>query len=386
MRKKVLFIIGTLQSGGVSKSLVSLLTTWDRQRYDTSLLLCCKEGDIYSDRLPKDVRQIYNPVIEHVMGGVSSAWWLLQHGKVMLALGVLVRLLLSRLSKPMAGRLIAKMMPAIDNEEYDLIVDYGGQQILYYMVDKLRGKKKISFFHSDYAKWDYYYKVDKNYYPQVDQLFTISETCATSLKKYFPLCEDKIAIMENISSPVLINSLARDDVKIPRHELIITTIGHVWYNKGIDLAIEAAQIIHEETNIDFLWIFIGAIRESKWLHEIERKELSDFFMFTGIKSNPYPYLFQSDLYVHPSRFEGKSIALDEAKILCKPIVVTNFSTAHDQFENGVNGCICEMSGRSMADAITNLYLHPQLRNKYSKCLQQNIVDNSCEVEKLYKFL
>ena len=386
MRKKVLFIIGTLQSGGVSKSMVSLLTAWDRQRYDTSLLLCCKEGDIYSDRLPKDVRQIYNPVIEHVMGGVSSAWWLLQHGKVMLALGVLVRLLLSRLSKPMAGRLIAKMMPAIDNEEYDLIVDYGGQQILYYMVDKLRGKKKISFFHSDYAKWDYYYKVDKNYYPQVDQLFTISETCATSLKKYFPLCEDKIAIMENISSPVLINSLARDDVKIPRHELIITTIGHVWYNKGIDLAIEAAQIIHEETNIDFLWIFIGAIRESKWLHEIERKELSDFFMFTGIKSNPYPYLFQSDLYVHPSRFEGKSIALDEAKILCKPIVVTNFSTAHDQFENGVNGCICEMSGRSMADAITNLYLHPQLRNKYSKCLQQNIVDNSCEVEKLYKFL
>lgn len=386
MRKKVLFIIGTLQSGGVSKSLVSLLTVWDRQRYDTSLLLCCKEGDIYSDRLPKDVRQIYNPVIEHVMGGVSSAWWLLQHGKVMLALGVLIRLILSRLSKPMAGRLIAKMMPAIDNEEYDLIVDYGGQQILYYMVDKLRGKKKISFFHSDYAKWDYYYKVDKNYYPQVDQLFTISETCAISLKKYFPLCEDKIAVMENISSPVLINSLAREDVKIPRHELIITTIGHVWYNKGIDLAIEAAQIIHEETNIDFLWIFIGAIRESKWLHEIERKELSDFFMFTGIKSNPYPYLFQSDLYVHPSRFEGKSIALDEAKILCKPIVVTNFSTAHDQFENGVNGCICEMSGRSLANAIINLYHHPQLRNKYSKCLQQHIVDNSCEVEKLYKFL
>lgn len=386
MRKKVLFIIGTLQSGGVSKSMVSLLTAWDRQRYDTSLLLCCKEGDIYSDRLPKDVHLIYNPVIEHVMGGVSSAWWLLRHGKVMLALGVLIRLLLSRLSKPMAGRLIAKMMPAIDREEYDLIVDFGGQQILYYMVDKLRGKKKISFFHSDYAKWDYYYKVDKNYYPQVDQLFTISETCATSLKKYFPLCEDKIAVMENISSPVLINSLARENVKLPQHELIITTIGHVWYNKGIDLAIEAAQIIHEETNIDFLWIFIGAIRESKWLHEIERKDLSDFFMFTGIKSNPYPYLFQSDLYVHPSRFEGKSIALDEAKILCKPIVVTNFSTAHDQFENGVNGSICEMSGRSIADAIINLYLHPQLRNKYSKCLQQHIVDNSCEVKKLYKFL
>ena len=53
----------------------------------------------------------------------------------------------------------------------------------------------------------------------------------------------------------------------------------------------------------------------------------------GVKENPYPYIKKADIYVQPSRYEGKSIAIDEAKILKKPIVVTNFSTAKDQIEN-----------------------------------------------------
>lgn len=386
MRKKVLFLIGTLQSGGVSKSMVSLLTAWDRQRYDTSLLLCCKEGDIYSDRLPKDVLLIYNPVIEHVMGGVSSVWWLLRHGKVMLALGVLIRLILSRMSKPMAGRLIAKMMPAIDNEEYDLIVDYGGQQILYYMVDKLRGKKKVSFFHNDYSRWPYYYKADKIYYPLTDHIFTISDTCVAALKRYFPNCHNQISKMENISSPEFIERLSEEDIDnfVP-HNLTLVTVGHVCYNKGIDFAIEAVDIL-KNTEIDFLWLFAGAIIEPKWIEEIKRKGLQRYFKFVGIQSNPYPYIRQADIYVHPSRFEGKSIALDEAKILCKPIIVTNFSTVRDQFEDGVNATICAMDGKALARAILNLYEDGLLRQKYIDYLKTHIHDNSSEVQKLYKFL
>lgn len=386
MRKKVLFIIGTLQSGGVSKSIVSLLTAWDRQKYDTSLLLCCREGDIYSDRLPKDVHLIYNPVIEHVMGGASSAWWLLLHGRFVLSLGVLCRLMLSQLSKPMAGRLIAKMMPAIDSEEYDLIVDYGGQQILYYMVDKLRGKKKVSFFHSDYSKWPYYYKADRKYYPLTDHFFTISDTCVASLRRYFPNCHNQISKMENISSPELIKRLSKEDLDnfIP-HDLTLVTVGHVCYNKGIDFAIEAVDIL-KKNEIDFVWLFVGAIIEPKWIEEINRKGLQRYIKFVGVQSNPYPYIRQADIYVHPSRFEGKSIALDEAKILCKPIVVTNFSTVRDQFEDGVNATICGMDGNALAHAILNLYEDGLLRQKYVDYLKTHIHDNSSEVQKLYMFL
>ncbi len=94
----------------------------------------------------------------------------------------------------------------------------------------------------------------------------------------------------------------------------------------------------------------------------------------------------ADIYVQPSRFEGKSIALDEAKILCKPIVVTNFSTVNDQFESRINASICKMNGKDVAETIIELIGNNQLRDSYATYLRDHIRDNSIEVEKLYNFI
>ena len=394
MKKKVLFIIGSLQSGGVSKSMISLLNAWDTEKYETSLLLCCKDGDVFSDYLPKNIQPIYSPVIEHVMGGFSSVRWLLVHGHFLLCLGVLLRLILSHVSRSLASELIAKMMPVVSDVHYDLIVDYGGQQLLYYMVNKLSATKKVSFFHSDYSKWSFYYNADKKYYPVVDHIFTISQICVDSLKNFFPNCAEKISIMENISSPVMIRrqsleSIGNFKVQIDQMKAdgntILCTIGHICRGKGFDFAIEASDIL-KRNGIKFKWIFIGKVLEEDLLKFITDKGLDDNILLVGIQSNPYPYISLSDIVVHPSRFEGKSIALDEAKILCKPIVVTNFSTVGDQFENGKNGTISEMSGKAVANAVIELINNPNLQDSYRMYLETHIIDNSSEVNKLYKFL
>lgn len=394
MKKKVLFIIGSLQSGGVSKSMVSLFNAWNTEKYDTSLLLCCKDGDVFSDYLPKNIQLIYSPVIEHVMGGFSSLKWLLVHGHLLLSLGVLLRLILSRISRPLASELIARMMPIVSDVHYDLIVDYGGQQLLYYMVNKLSAIKKVSFFHSDYSKWSFYYNADKKYYPLVDHIFTISQTCVDSLKHFFPNCADRVSVMENISSPTIIRqqsleSIGEFKVQIDQMKAngntILCTIGHICRGKGFDFAIEASDIL-KRNGINFKWIFIGKVLEEDLLKLIADNGLDDNILLVGIKSNPYPYIGLSDIVVHPSRFEGKSIALDEAKILCKPIVVTNFSTVGDQFENGKNGTICEMSGKAVANAIIELINDSSLQDSYRMYLESHIIDNSSEVNKLYTYL
>lgn len=391
MKKKVLFIIGTLQSGGVSKSMVSLLNAWDRTKYDTTLLLCCKAGDVFSQFVPKDVRVIYDPVMENVMGGFGSAKWLLQHGHPLLALGVFIRLVLSRISRSWSGWLISRMMPVVSNEEYDLIVDYGGQQILYYMIDKLKGKKKVTFFHNDYSKWPYYYSMDKRYYPKVDRIYSISRICVDALKRYFPDCESKIGLMENISSPALIQRQSEEALPksvsdtLKQHQLVLASLGHFIRRKGADFSITAAKILAEQ-GIDFIWLIIGQTPEKDLLADIHRKGLDNCFLLVGVQPNPYPYLRAADIYVHPSRFEGKSIALDEAKILCKPIVVTNFSTVHDQFEDGVNASICEMDGTDLANKILSLYKNMTKRDCYISYLKNHIQDNTKEVEKLYQLL
>lgn len=441
MKKKVLFIIGTLQSGGVSKSMVSLLNAWDKEKYDTSLLLCSKQGDVFSSYLPKNIPILWDRDIEDIHSGIAGIRDLLFRARLLLALGCILRLVLSKISKSLAGRLIAMMMPIISEEEYDLIVDYGGQQQLYYMVDKLNGKRKVTFFHNDYSKWPYYYKADRMYYPKVDHIFSISQVCVDALKHFFPECADKISVMENISSPEIIRKQATEEDKSLKslidclklldcahkatgtsterrfgnisspgnhHPItILCTVAHFCRRKGSDFAIEAAGILKKK-GVKYKWLFVGKVLEPDLIklalinglkiidltseegrmlimsHD-SRLMAYDIF-FCGIRSNPYPYMKEADIYVQPSRFEGKSISLDEAKILGKSIVVTNFSTVHDQFENGVNASICEMNGISLANSIEELTNNKAQRSRYEVYLSRHVDNNCSEVSKLYVFL
>ncbi len=382
MKKKILFIISNLQTGGVSKAMTSLLNVIDRERYDVSLMAVSASGP-FMELLPKDLRIITNPVWTDVTSGFKGTLNLIKKGQILLASGTLLRFLSSRLSKSLSGILMARMMPPV-SEEFDTIVDFNGQQQCYYMVDKLKARKKVTFFHSDYSKWPYYYSADKKYYPKVDRIFTISEECVLSLQKYFPEHKSKIALMQNISSAKLIDEMSKQPCGDFAEGLAFVTIGHVIKSKGFDLAVEAAKIL-KERDVKFHWYFIGAVFDKDFTQSlINKNRVGDCIELMGIKVNPYPYMSQADLIVHPSRFEGKSIALDEAKLLCKPIVVTNFSTVRDQFTDRHDASICEMKPESIADAIQELLENESLRRKYSANLLSERKDNSDEIEKLYE--
>lgn len=384
MRKKILFLIGNLESGGVSKSMVSLLNVIDRNKYEISLWVGNPSG-IFYDLLPNDIVLLSDKRISFLLEGMQGLLPLLKRGNFFLFLGSLLRIVLSRIDKGYAGWLLSQLMPVIIDVEYDMIVDYNGQHQLYYMVDKLRGKKKVSFFHSDYSKWPYYYKLDRKYYPRVNHIFTVSEICVQSLKSYFPSQSEKIGLMENITSPLLIDKLSEECVSDFSGDWIkILSLGHICAAKGSDLAIKAAALLKKK-GMNFKWYFVG--KEVDDFHNlIEQCGVKDNIVYLGLRANPYPYLRQADIYVHPSRFEGKSIALDEARILCKPIVVTNFSTVKDQFENRVNASICEMTPESLCYSIVELSTNNKLRESYKLFLSEHVTDNSDEVEKLYQIV
>ena len=90
------------------------------------------------------------------------------------------------------------------------------------------------------------------------------------------------------------------------------------------------------------------------IENIIKTETEDKVIILGKQENPYPYIANCDIYVQPSRYEGKSVTVREAQILCKPVVVTNFSTVNDQFKNGYNASICEMNGEAIANSIIEL--------------------------------
>lgn len=387
MRKKILFIISNMESGGVSKSMSNLLNVINTNKYEVDCLILSPQG-IFLGSIPTTIRiisdertallcskfpQNLKPLISK--GYFWDAFTRLLAGCCML------------FNKGWGGWILSRRISTLQ-KEYDLAVDYNGQHQLYYLVDKVKANKKITFFHSDYAKWDFYYSMDAKYMPKVDAIFTISELCVQSLKKYFPAQSDKIGLFENISSVQSIHAMAQEKVAdgLDKDSLNLITIGHLSENKGTSLAIEAARIL-KERGIKFHWYFIGNSSQMDFYEKLAGQNgVQGYIIFMGMKSNPYPYLQQADIVVHPSLFEGKSIALDEAKIMCKPIVVTNFSTVNDQFFDGYNATICEMNERSLSQSIIELIENKNKRDYYIYNLKNDQKDNSDEIIKLYQII
>ena len=156
--------------------------------------------------------------------------------------------------------------------------------------------------------------------------------------------------------------------------------------KGIDLAVKSSAILKKK-GYNFKWYHIGT---GELKPEIEKLiyelNVQNEFILLGEKSNPYPYIGQCDIYVQPSRYEGKSIAIDEAKCLCRPIVTTNFTTVADQIQDGVNGIVCEMNEIDIAAKIETLLNDEDLRKKVTRNLSEEKTGNEEELEKFYSIL
>lgn len=167
---------------------------------------------------------------------------------------------------------------------------------------------------------------------------------------------------------------------------LMVTVGHLCENKGTSLALETAKKLKEK-GLEFKWYFIGAdTGEKDYKKMVLDYGLQKYIFFPGLRSNPYPYIAAATIIVHPSKYEGKSIALDEAKILAKPVVVTNFSTVNDQFTDRYNASICKMDVDDLCKNIIELLENHLLANCYIENLKKDLRDNSSEVQKIYSLL
>ena len=208
------------------------------------------------------------------------------------------------------------------------------------------------------------------------------------LWKFFPEIKERIVKIENISSP---EALKKFSVGVPEEyagadKKILLTVGRFSPQKGYDTAVDAAKIL-KDNGAAFKWFAIGKGELKKQIEEkIEAYGLQEDFILLGEKSNPYPYIQGCDIYVQPSNFEGKSIAIDEAKAFSKPIVATKFSTVFDQLSDGETALLAEIDARDVADKIMRLINDKALCKKLSDTLARTHRGNEEELEKFYKLL
>ncbi|MBQ7976535.1 MAG: glycosyltransferase [Clostridia bacterium] len=388
MKNNVLIVIHSLGCGGAEKSLVSLLKFLPQDKWNIDLLIGDQYG-VFLNEIPDYVNIIKdNYAFENFSAPIS------RRRKRILSLNNLFCTFKwqffssSKLKKgvnkgELRWKLWGRYLPKLKGE-YDLAVSYMNGYPNYYVIDKVDAKKKILWVHNEFEKMGYDYDFERPFYEQADKIVTISQACVDSILRVYPEFKDKTVVLENISSQTAINAMAEeviDDEFFEYKALKILSVGRLNNQKGFDIAIKAAKILKEK-GLDFLWYILGEGElRADLTNLIDENNLNDNVKLVGIKPNPYPYIKACDIFVQSSRFEGKSIVLDEAKILCKPCVVTNYVTAHNSIENGISGTIVEIDKKSLAEGIATLWMNEDERKKYIDYLNLHPTGNESEIEK-----
>lgn len=395
MRKKVLFIMNNLHCGGAEKSLVSLLNSFDYSKYQVDLLLFKQEG-MFMKQLPAEVSLIKELPNYHLFDmPISQALKLClkqQNYKAAIArikAGVLFRGRDSAARKEQRlWKHLSKALPTLEGT-YDAAIGYLEKTPVYFCLDKVQAKVKIAFIHTDYERLGMDPELDQSRFARLDYIVTVSDKCAEVLARLFPQHVAKLRVIHNIVSPELIQLMANDNMdktKSSPERLTVVSVGRLTSLKGFDLAAHACRMLVDR-GIPVQWYIIGEGEERPKLEQlIDRLSLNNHFFLLGLKDNPYTFIRKADLYVQPSRFEGKSIAIDEAKILGKPIIVTNFSTAADQIQHGMNGWIVEMNPEAICNGIALLAADTSLRQKFMNNLKKEELGTENEIAKLYELI
>lgn len=386
--KNILVVIHSLGCGGAEKSLVSLLKFLPKDKWNIDLLIGDQHG-IFIKEIPEYVNIINdNYAFENFSAPVS------RRRKKFLSLNNLIcqfkwQFLSPRKLRPdvNSGELRWKMwgryLPKLKGE-YDLAVSYMNGYPNYYVIDKVNAKKKILWVHNEFEKMGYDYNFEKPFYEKADKIVTISQSCVDSILRVYPEFKDKTLVLENISSQTAINAMADEKIQddyFTYDGLKLLSVGRLNNQKGFDIAIKAAKILKDK-GLSFLWCILGEGELRADLTKlIEENGLNDNIKLVGIKENPYPYIKDCDIFVQSSRFEGKSIVLDEAKILCKPIVVTNYVTVGNSVENSVNGLVVDIDENAIAEGILKLAQNSALRERFVNYLSENPAGNEDEILK-----
>lgn len=365
MQKKYIFIaIHYLEIGGAEMSLIGLLNALDYSKYDVDLFVYSHRGELMKlippqvNLLPEIPAYAYieQPIADAVKKGffrlsIARLWAKVQYKQYQKKHNPKDRAaILSYIFDN-----VTPTLPQITNKQYDLAISFLTPHNI--VRDKVKAKKKIAWIHTDYSYIDINVEKELPIWSSFDYIASISEACTASFISKFPSLKDKIVDIENILSPNFVKVRAEEmmiDFTHENNRVNLLSIGRYCEAKNFDNVPDILKRVRE-MGINAYWYIIGFGSDENLIRQkITEAGMNEYVILLGKKSNPYPYLKSADIYVQPSRYEGKSVTVREAQILCKPVVVTNYKTAISQVKDGIDGIIVPLDNESCANGIASL--------------------------------
>lgn len=390
MKKKILFVIESLECGGSEKSLITLLSCINFSKYEVDLQLFSYGGEL-EEIIPKEVN-LLKP-LKYTEFCKSSLIELKNMKKFKYLIARVIFSIALRVKKrgvKETARLFWKINQnnfSKEKQKYDIAIAYAQGIPTFYVADKIKATKKIAWINTIYSLKGIEKKYQEKKYKKFDHIVLVSEAAKCIFEQVYPNLKNNLKIIYDIISLRTIVEMSKIGKKIiSRNELKILTIGRLDKSKGYDIALEACKIL-KDRDIKFKWYVLG---KGPLKEEIEQKidelGLKEHFILLGVTPNPYGYIKSADMYVQTSRFEGFGLAIAEARILNIPVVTTEFDAVYNQMVQRKNGIVTQMNAQSVADGIMELIENSELKNSIIEYLKNEKKGNLEEYKKVEKLI
>ncbi|MCM1325057.1 MAG: glycosyltransferase [Bacteroidales bacterium] len=396
--KKILVVMNTMGQAGAETALLELLRHINPAEYEVSLYVLMAQGEMVHE-LPDYVKLLNARYDDSsVLGREGRAHMRRTVLKAMFARATVFRLfpyLIKNLAamaakgKILTDKLLWRVLSDSGQrfkEHYDLAVAYLEGGSAYYVADHVEAVRKAAFLHVDYGRAGYTRELDRNCYLKFDRVFCVSKEVREAFLQVYPECGPKSEVFHNLVNQDAIRQKAKlsggftDDYEGFR----ILTVGRLTAQKAFEVSIEAMKLLKEK-GIRARWYVLGEGDQRSFLEEkIRHFHLEEDFLLLGASKNPYPYMAQADIYVHASRFEGKSIAIQEAQTLGCAILVSDCSGNREQVIPGVDGMMCGFTPEEICRDIQTLLQDESLRSRLGRAAAQKKLTDESEVEKLLR--
>ena len=359
--------------GGAEKSLISLLYELNPEKYDIDLFLFQHQGKWLS-KLPAYVNLL--PIPQKYKYFDSSFLETMvenfKKGNLRLMLDRIRFTINNTSQKPPAvkeqinWKFIKNHIEPLQ-QKYDAAFGFLEKTPNYFVIDKVVAKKKILAVMTDYRALEMDRNIDAPYFQKADAITVLSGESKATLEEVFPEFSNKILLLENMISEKEILSAAQEEINdFPQNEFTIVSVGRLDPVKLHEQGVEVMKEL-KHRNLKFKWLVIGeGPLKNKVEQRISEYQLQNEILLLGTRENPYPYIKKADVFLHLSKFEGYGIAIAEARILKKCIVLNDFTTASSHIKNGFDGVITSLNPVEIATEIEKLMLDKNLRKKYEQ--------------------
>lgn len=399
-KPRIFIVMHYMEIGGAETALVGLLNALDPARVDVDLFLYDHRGEMmqfipeWVNLLPQIPKYsvLERPIVELVKRGfwgiAAARMWAKRISKV--AYKRSGSKLENNGGLDKMSKCTTPLLPRINQSvTYDLAISFLTPHRI--VAEKVKAKKKIAWIHTDYTRVWVDAEDELKVWQKYDYVASISGDVTNTFLQVFPSLAPKIVEIENILSPTFVRKRAelQDVDKEIRHEGTITllSVGRFSDAKNYDNVPDICKRLINETKLNIKWYIIGYGGDEALIRQKNKEAgMEEHVILLGKRSNPYPYIKACDIYVQPSRYEGKSVTVREAQMLCKPVVVTNYPTAPSQIRSGIDGVIVPMDNEGCAHGLAEVICDKSLQERIIAHLKTHDYGNESEVEKIYTLI